>query len=403
MTQSINHGGGSKSDPELNFGPHSWHALLRREARSPVDLKSSEYRDVLNRRCVLVTGAGGWIGSRLVKRLAESGARKLVLLDSSEGALYEIDQALLADSGIVERIAVLASICDAVAVDEVFERHRPDIIYHAGALKHVPLMESNPFAVVETNTLGTSVLTQAARRYDCEQMVMVSTDKAVDPASIMGASKRMAELVILGMGSRTLRTQAVRLGNVLGSSGSVVPLFLQQIASGRPVTVSHPEARRFFMTASDAVEALLEALSPRCPEGLLVAEMGDPIRIVDLVDFLITRSSNLLAEHALAGQQKLKEPSIAFTALRPGDKMEESLISRHEAYTGETKGPLREVVTPVPTRDDLEDGITALALAVQRRNLADLLQAVLQLVPEYRPSSLILEQVRVASRVEMVR
>jgi FlaA1/EpsC-like NDP-sugar epimerase len=401
MTQSIDRNR-SKSDPKLNLDLHSWHALLRREVRRPVDLKSSEYRNVLDGRCVLVTGAGGWIGSRLVKCLAESGARKLVLLDSSEGALYEIDQALLADSGTVEHVSVLASVCEAAAVDEVFERHRPEIIYHVGALKHVPLMESNPFAVIETNTLGTSVLTKTARRYGCEQMVMVSTDKAVDPASIMGASKRIAELVILGMGSGALRTQVVRLGNVLGSSGSVVPLFLQQIALGRPITVSHPEVRRFFMTALDATDALLEALSPRCPEGLLVAEMGDPIRIVDLVSFLIAQTPNMLAEHELVELRRQKEPSIVFTALRPGDKMEESLISMREAYTGNTKGLLREVVTPMPARGDLEDGINALALAGQRRNLADLLQAVLQLVPEYRPSSLILEQVKVASDMEMV-
>jgi FlaA1/EpsC-like NDP-sugar epimerase len=402
MTQFTHYGKGSDNDPKPDRDPHGWQTLLRRELRRPINLRSSEYRDVLDGRCILITGAGGWIGSRLAKRLAESNVRKLVLLDSSEGPLYEIDQAL-ANSSLVPHIAALTSICDTAAVDEVFEQHRPEIIYHAGALKQVPLMESNPFAVVETNTLGTSVLMQAARRYGCEQMVMVSTDKAVDPASLMGASKRIAELVMLGMGRGTVRTRVVRLGNVLGSSGSVVPLFLRQIASGGPVTVSHPEVRRFFMTTSEAVEALLDALSPACPEGLLVPEIGDPIRIIDLVNFLITQNTKMLAERKLVEQERMKEISIAFTTLRPGDKMEESLISRDEAYTGEARDLLRQVVTPVPAGSNLKDGINALASAVQRRNLEDLLQAVLRLVPEYRPSSQILEQVRAASNTEVTR
>jgi FlaA1/EpsC-like NDP-sugar epimerase len=397
MTLSNNLGGRSKSDQKLNDESHSWHGLLHRELRCRIDLKSQEYRSILNERCVLVTGAGGWIGSRLAKRLAESNIRKLVLLDSSEGALYEIDQALL-ESGSSAHAAILANVCDATAIDEVFEQHRPDVIYHTAALKHVPLMESNPFAVVETNTLGTFVLVEAARRYDCELIVMVSTDKAVDPASLMGASKRMAELVVLGSkDDGAIRTRVVRFGNVLGSSGSVVPLFMRQIATGGPVTVSHPEARRFFMTTSDAVEALLDALSPTCPEGLLAVAMGDPIRIVDLVSFLMTQSAKALTEHEPVERETMKAIATIFTALRPGDKMEESLISKHENYVGDATGPLREVFTPMPTQRDLEDGINTLASAVQRRNLGDLLQAVLRLVPEYRPGSLILEQVRVAS------
>jgi FlaA1/EpsC-like NDP-sugar epimerase len=397
MTLSNNLGGRSKSDQKLNDESHSWHGLLHRELRCRIDLKSQEYRSILNERCVLVTGAGGWIGSRLAKRLAESNIRKLVLLDSSEGALYEIDQALL-ESGSSAHAAILANVCDATAIDEVFEQHRPDVIYHTAALKHVPLMESNPFAVVETNTLGTFVLVEAARRYDCEQIVMVSTDKAVDPASLMGASKRMAELVVLGSkDDGAIRTRVVRFGNVLGSSGSVVPLFMRQIATGGPVTVSHPEARRFFMTTSDAVEALLDALSPTCPEGLLAVAMGGAIRIVDLVNFLITQSAKALTEHEPVERETMKAIATIFTALRPGDKMEESLISKHENYVGDATGLLREVFTPIPTQRDLEDGINSLASAVQRRDIGDLLQAVLRLVPEYRPGSLILEQVRVAS------
>ncbi len=372
---------------------HDWQALLGQKIAEQIDLKGDEYREILDERCVLVTGAGGWIGSRLARRLTESTIRKLILLDSSESALYETDQAL-GDTGPLQRKPVLANICDGDALGDVFERDRPDIIFHAAALKHVPLMESHPFEVVSTNTLGTARLSEAAQRFGCEQIVMISTDKAVGPASLMGATKRMAELIMLGMDSGALRTRVIRLGNVLGSSGSVVPLFFRQIACGQPLTVSHLEARRFFISTEGAVEEILDSLSPRCPDGLLVAVPGDPIRIVDLANFLIS-------EYGLVDPESAKRLSIVFTGLRPGDKLEESLISGSEKYTGEVRGLRRKVITLIPPRAELQNGIDALASAVQRRNLDDLLQATLRLVPEYRPGSLILQQVQAACGAEM--
>jgi FlaA1/EpsC-like NDP-sugar epimerase len=232
---------------------------------------------------------------------------------------------------------------------------------------------------------------------------MVSTDKAADPVSLMGASKRMAELLVLHHRNEDISTRVVRLVNVLGSSGSVVPLFMRQIAEGGPVTVSDPNVRRFFMTISDAVESLLNALAPSCADGLLVAETGDSIRIIDLVSFLISRSAQALPGHNLVEREQLGRISVAYTALRPGDKMEESLTSGRETYVNEQSGQLREVLTPLPEREELDAGIDALAFAVQRRNLEDLLQAILLLVPEYRPGSLILEQVGAASRVEVTQ
>jgi FlaA1/EpsC-like NDP-sugar epimerase len=366
-------------------------------------LKSVEWRNVLDGKCVLITGAGGWIGSRLARRLAGSDIRKLVLLDSSEGNLYEIDQALLSGRGNAKHVVILGSVCDTATVDDLFEQNRPEIVYHASALKHVPLMESNPFAVVTTNTLGTSVIMKAARRYGCKQVVMVSTDKAADPVSLMGASKRMAELLVLHHRNEDISTRVVRLVNVLGSSGSVVPLFMRQIAEGGPVTVSDPNVRRFFMTTSDAVESLLNALAPSCADGLLVAETGDSIRVIDLVSFLISRSAQALPGRNPVEREQLGRISVAYTTLRPGDKMEESLTSGRETYVNEQSSQLREVLTPLPEREELDAGIDALAFAVQRRNLEDLLQAILLLVPEYRPGSLILEQVGAASRVEVTR
>ncbi len=375
-------------------------SLFGREAPRQIDLESMEYLHVLDEKCVFVTGAGGWIGSRLAIRLAKSRIRKLVLLDSSESALYEIDQALAGTPA--ERVAVCASICDPSALIEVFEQHRPGIVFHAAALKHVPLMESHPFEVIKVNSLGTVRLAETAQRFGCDQIVMISTDKAVDPASLMGASKRIAELAMFGLVGGTMRVQVVRLGNVLGSSGSVVPLFLRQLAQGGPLTVSHPQARRFFITTEDAVEEVLDSLSPNCPEGLLVTTPGDPIRIVDLANFLIARSAKIAAKHGLAEPEKANSISIVFTGLRPGDKLEESLISRRESYSGQARGLRRQVITPVPLPGQLEIGINALASAVDRRDLEDLLQAILQLVPEYRLGPLV-QQSRAACVAEMAQ
>lgn len=355
----------------------SWDGLLQRSWPREVERLDREARVRLTGKRVLVTGAGGWIGSALARAVAKTNTRELVLLDAAEGALHEVSQALNASGGAVPHTAVLASVCDSAAVDEIFGQYQPNIVYHAAAFKHVPLMEKHPFAVVANNTLGTCVLAEAAAKHGCERMVMVSTDKAADPASLMGASKRIAELVMLGTKAPSTRMQVVRLSNVLGSSGSVVPLFLRQIARGGPVTVSHSEVRRFFMTTEEAVATLLGTLQPVCPAGLLVPEPGASIHVLDLAKYLIGE----------------KGTSIVFTELRPGDKMEEAMISAREAYSGEAVGLLRKVDTPLINGDELVAGIKALEEAVRRREVGLLLAAVLRLVPEYRPSLLLRERV----------
>jgi FlaA1/EpsC-like NDP-sugar epimerase len=255
-------------------------------------------------------------------------------------------------------------------------------------------MESNPFSVVANNAIGTHVLAETAARFGCEQMVMVSTDKAVDPLSLMGVSKRIAELVMLAPQTGMMRRKTVRLGNVLGSSGSVVPLFQRQIARGGPVTVSHPDVRRYFMTITETVEALLYALRPGCREGLLVPELGDRIRVLDLAKYMIAERCT-----ELKGLGRLGEIPIVFTALRPGDKMEESLISARESYAGGTEGLLRAVHSPAPDADELAAGVERVRQAVTKRNLGHLIQEVLRLVPEYQPSILLREQMQAAASV----
>lgn len=362
-----------------------WDVLLQRKTPPSIESVAEKYRAAVAGKRLLVTGAGGWIGSALARAAMRGGAREIVLLDAAEGAVHEIAQTLFELDGSAHP-AVLASVCDAAAIDEVFARYRPQIVFHAAALKHVPLMESNPFAVVANNAIGTYILATAAAKHNSEQMVMVSTDKAVDPFSLMGASKRVAELLMLTRRSGTMRAKVVRLGNVLGSTGSIVPLFLRQIARGGPVTVTHTEVRRYFMTLPETVEALLAAISPGCPAGLLAPEPGAPIRVLDLAKYLIARS-------------RQAEIPIVFTALRPGDKMEESLISTGETYAEERRGLLRTISSPMPEPATLDADFARLRHAVERRDLELLLEAVLRLVPEYQPSQLLREQLTAAAAV----
>jgi FlaA1/EpsC-like NDP-sugar epimerase len=378
-----------------------WEAFLQRSALSNREGTRRTYRPMLEGKRVLITGAGGSIGSALVRSLAYMQAEELVLFDSSEGALHDVTQLLQEIPEAAAHTAVLGSVCDSTALAELFERHHPQIVFHAGAFKHVPLMETNPFAVVANNALGTHVLVEATAKYRCEQFILVSTDKAVDPLSLMGASKRIAELITLAPRPGIMRTKAVRLGNVLGSSGSVVPLLQRQIVQGGPITVSHPDVRRYFMTLAEAVGALLHTLSPDCPDGLLVPDLGPPIRVLDLAKYLIEQNRAEQRRTEQSGSALPQEVPIVFTALRPGDKMQESLISTRETYADGQKNLLHSVRTPSPGADELAAALDCLREAVQHRNLSLLLEAVLRLVPEYQPSVLLREQLH-SSVVTMV-
>src|ERR1700733_1699376 len=277
---------------------------------------------------VLVTGAGGCIGSALAHRLAKSDAQHLILLDRSEHELYEIDLALDDADGGVPHIAIVGDICDAALLEEVLEEHRPTTIYHAAAFKHVPMMEKNPLAAIRNNVFGTLALAQAAHKYKTAQLVMVSTDKGVNPRSVMGVSKRIAELILQRWNSTSTRMKAVRLGNVLGSRGSVVPLFMKQIGRGGPVTVAHPDVRRYFVSLSEAVDIVC-AVGDQQNGGKFLAQVGKPVKIVDLARQLIDD----------AGFAPAKEIPIAFTGLRPGEKLDEEMLFANE--TAEPTGDER--------------------------------------------------------------
>jgi FlaA1/EpsC-like NDP-sugar epimerase len=371
----------SARKPCRDLNEFDWHRLID---LPPIcsDLQFASAQ--LAGKSVLVTGAGGSIGSALTKAIASCSPSRLVLLDTSERGLYEIDRELLEMESAGEHVSVLGSVCDQDLLSSVFEQNLPQVVFHAAAFKHVPLMERNPFAAIANNALGAFLLAQAAATHATECLVLVSTDKAVDPVSLMGASKRIAELILLAL-QHTCGTQlrAVRLGNVLGSQGSVVPLFLEQIARGGPVTVTHSNAQRYFITVQHAVHALLSALSPEWTEVVLVPALGTQTRVVDLARHLIVTCGN----PELPAQ-------IAFMALRPGDKMEEALISSRETWmadgTGVAPGSgLHPVHSPAPALLDLEAAMDELRESLLRRDLSRMMQAVLRLVPEYRPSSLL--------------
>ncbi|NYF88726.1 polysaccharide biosynthesis protein [Tunturiibacter empetritectus] len=350
----------------------------------------------LSGKRILLTGAGGSIGSALAQAIAASSPASLLLLDASEHALYQIDRDLP-----TPHVSLLGSVCDPALLAEIFELHQPEIVFHAAAFKHVPLLERQPFAAIANNVLGTYALLEAATQHHAEHLVLVSTDKAVDPSSLMGASKRIAELLLLASTSTT-RLTAVRLGNVLGSRGSVLPLFLDQIARSGPVTVTHPEASRYFLSLDQCIEALLAALepavlepaalepqppSPLKKEIIFLPHLNTPIRIADL-------ARDLIASHASSA-------SLVFTQLRPGDKLEESLLSPRESLlpeTGNQKQTLTAISSPAPSAATLHAAMRTLQQAITNRDLPALLHTILQLVPEYTPSALLLEAARQSPR-----
>jgi FlaA1/EpsC-like NDP-sugar epimerase len=351
-----------------------WDRLI--EPSSPVSWRLLGSESLAGRR-VLITGAGGSIGSAISHAAAASTPASLVLLDNSENGLYQVDRSLH-ENGSLKHVSLLGSVCDSDTLDHALTEHRPEIIFHAAALKHVPLMEQNPFAAIESNVFGTYALARAAIAHEVEQIVLVSTDKAVEPLSIMGASKRIAELLLLSLGGST-RMKVARLCNVMGSQGSVLPLFLEQIATGGPVTVTHPDAERYFITMDETVRALFGALEVASTKALLLPGTGPAVRILDLARYLIALHQSTAP--------------IEFTGLRPGDKLSEHLVSSRESLSLETEpggSRLHAIATPIPAAADLSAALDILRTAIHERDFRELLRGIKALVPEYQPSSVIL-------------
>jgi FlaA1/EpsC-like NDP-sugar epimerase len=320
---------------------------------------------------VCVAGAGGYIGSTLVKALAPAGLKSLVLVDTSEYGLFEIERWIQTEYPAASYECVLGSVDDARLLDDVFSRLHPQTVFHAAAFKHVGLLENNPFAAIRNNALATYTFAQAAPRHGVARFILISTDKAANPHGVMGVSKRIAELFTLSFDC----TNVIRLGNVIGSPGGVIPLFLEQIEKSQPLSVTHRDASRYFLSKDETVMSILAAGLANCEGKVLLPKFNDPVRIADLARFLI-------------GARTLP---IHCTGLKPGEKLTEDLIGRNERKVGLIDGPLTVVETNGLSRAETREAVHRLSTAVADRDADRLLEALCTFVPEYVPSRLALQ------------
>jgi FlaA1/EpsC-like NDP-sugar epimerase len=347
--------------------------------RDPVQLDTKAIGSFLAGQVVLVTGAGGSIGSELCHQIARFAPRKLILVEQAENNLFEIQRALLAAFPSVVAIPYIADVCDSRRLEGVFDTERPNVVFHAAAHKHVPMMEANPGEAIKNNVFGTKKVADLSSRFEVGTFVMVSTDKAVNPTSVMGVSKRAAEIYVQALSQRS-KTQfvTVRFGNVLGSAGSVIPIFKQQIAAGGPVTVTHPEMKRYFMTIPEACQLILQAGTMGRGGEIFILDMGEPVKIVDLARDLIR----------LSGFRPDEEIAITFSGMRPGEKLFEELSFDAEkaAKTGHEKifiGHFR------PNPWDEVDRCLAELHALSDGSSTDCIrEAFRRFVPEYTPEGL---------------
>jgi len=336
---------------------------------------------MISGRTVMVTGAGGSIGSELVRQVAELQPSTLILFDACEFNLYSIDMEMSERWGGVTRLAVLGDVRDRARVEEVLRAHRPRVVFHAAALKHVPMVEANPEEGVLTNAVGTRIVAESCMAAGVEVMVQISTDKAVNPTNVMGASKRLAEMYTqaLDMAEGT-RFVTVRFGNVLGSTGSVVPLFQRQLASGGPLTVTHPDMTRYFMTVREAVELVLQALAWGVGHGsdrgkIMVLDMGEPVKILHLAKQMIR----------LAGLRPDADIAIVFTGLRPGEKLFEEIFHGAEPPIATDSKGILLAAPRMADRNDLIKALDGIEAAARAHDSQTVLTALKTLVPEYQP------------------
>ena len=345
--------------------------LLGREA---VELDLDLIEAFLKDKTILVTGAGGSIGSEMCRQVCNFKPKLLLLIEQAENPLFYMERELRKQFPDIPIKAIVCNITDKPRVEGIFEKYKPDVVIHAAAHKHVPLMELNPGEAIKNNIIGTQNISDAANNYGSTNFVMISTDKAVNPTSIMGSSKRIAEMYIQDL-SRTSKTHlvTVRFGNVLDSDGSVVPTFKKQIAEGGPVTVTHPEMKRYFMTIPEASQLVLQAASMGKGGEIFVLDMGEPVKIVDLARELIT----------LSGFKPGEDIEITFTNPRPGEKLFEELSIEGEDMQ-RTRHPKISIWKNIPMdRDRLRTGINELVTVAQTQNYKEIVQKIKELVPEY--------------------
>lgn len=342
--------------------------------RDPVKLDDTAVSTFIKDKVILVTGAGGSIGSEICRQVAKMSPKKILLLGKGENSIYEIWQELIAAYPELDKIPVIADIRDETRINQIFREFKPQVVFHAGAHKHVPLMEYQPVEAVKNNVWGTKVVAEAADKYAVESFVMISTDKAVNPTSVMGCTKRVAEMYVQSMNSvSNTRFVAVRFGNVLGSRGSVIPLFKKQIAKGGPVTLTHPDMKRYFMTIPEASQLVLQAGAMAKGGEVFVLDMGEPVKIYDLARDLIT----------LSGLIPEVDIPIKITGLRPGEKLFEELLS---AEDGTEKTAHNKIFTAKIKQQDkviMDENVLKLLDLEQADDIVKMLKNI---VPTYTPN-----------------
>lgn len=346
--------------------------------RTPVGLDVTSLRQLIKGKTIMVTGAGGSIGSELCRQIAVLEPSLLVLFERYENSLFAIHNELVDHASRISVCPVVGDVGDEAQVEKILQSFKPAIVFHAAAHKHVPLMEASPCEAVKNNVRGTRIAAQASARCGVEQFIMISTDKAVNPTSVMGVTKRVTELIVQSLEEcGQTRFSIVRFGNVLGSNGSVVPRFLDQIKAGGPVTVTHPEIRRYFMMIPEAVQLVLHAAVMGEPGAIYVLDMGDQIRIVDLARHLI-RLTGLVPEEDIA---------ISFVGLRPGEKLYEELVGHAELIEPSRLEKIAKVRSNSPwTLYTLRSRIAMLEQAAARQEADLVIELLRELVPTFKPA-----------------
>ena len=346
--------------------------------REPVEIDTARIEDYLRGKRVLVTGAAGSIGSELCRQIARFIPERLIMLDQDETGIFNLDNELAERFPKLERLGLVGDIRDRAKMERLFAEHRPEVVFHAAAYKHVPLMEAQPDEAVKDNIFGTLILGEAALAHGAEKFVLISTDKAVNPTSVMGATKRAAEMVILELDRRGLtKFVAVRFGNVLGSRGSVVPLFQEQIRRRGPVTVTHPEMRRYFMVTSEAVLLVLQAGAMGEGGEVFVLDMGEPVKIVDL-------AKELIRFHGLEPDRDIP---IVFTGLRPGEKLFEDLLTAEEGTEAtEHERIFIAKLNPGPEGERLTEYLQELERLATAEAHEEIIALLQKMIPTYKPA-----------------
>jgi FlaA1/EpsC-like NDP-sugar epimerase len=369
----------------------SLHELL---GRAPVNLDTPEMQRFLAGKRVMVTGAGGSIGSEICRQTMKFCPQRMLLLERAENNLFEIDRELRQRWIGADLAPIVADICDSERIAQVFETEQPQVVFHCAAHKHVPMMEINPCEAIRNNVLGTKTVADAAAAVDAQAFVMVSTDKAVNPTSVMGATKRVAELYVQSLNSvaatpaspfvaplrmgdagvAATRFTAVRFGNVLGSSGSVVPIFQRQIQAGGPVTVTHADMKRYFMTIPEASQLVMQAGAIGQGGEIFVLDMGEPIRIMDLARELISRNGLKLGI----------DIDIQVTGIRPGEKLYEELSCDNEQVVPTSHEKIHIWQLPPADPIQVQESIRSLSAVIYQDRQAAI-DTLMQCVPEYQP------------------